>query len=167
MSGADQNEKQLSQGEYLDLWKHFQEEASQIKSRMWTITAWLYALLTGLLGFLVKSFIPLPKEQSSETGKIFFVQPNLVIIMIIVGIPLCLFTISMIYFYGTHIVASWKRANYILEKYKGLKSVWDLEDAKDLKTPVIPNEAKWLIGLTIGFAVVYSIILAIAAGKML
>ncbi len=47
-------ENTLTKQDYLDLWKFSSEDTAKIKDKLWTIASWLYALMSGLLGFLTK-----------------------------------------------------------------------------------------------------------------
>ena len=44
----------LEKKDYVDLWRYFSEDTAKIKDKFWTIASWLYALMSGLLGFTVK-----------------------------------------------------------------------------------------------------------------
>lgn len=44
----------LTKQDYLDLWKHFSEDTAKIKDKLWTIASWLYALMSGLMAFMLE-----------------------------------------------------------------------------------------------------------------
>ena len=44
----------LTKQDYLDLWKFFSEDTSKIKDKLWTIASWLYALMSGLMAFMLE-----------------------------------------------------------------------------------------------------------------
>ena len=43
--------------DYLELWKFFAERGDYYKDKMWTITMWLFALLGGILGYMMQHFM--------------------------------------------------------------------------------------------------------------
>ena len=44
----------LTKQDYLDLWKFFSEDTAKIKDKLWTIASWLYALMSGLMAFMLE-----------------------------------------------------------------------------------------------------------------
>ena len=103
--------------DYLDLWKQFEEDANKAKDRLWTITSWLYALMSGLMAFLLD-------QQNHNKILIPFGAGT--------GILLSLYTWYMSKELGRHIKKHWDRANKIREeKITGLTEVWDLKPPDD------------------------------------
>ena len=149
----------LDKNDYINLLKHYQQDSSTIKGRLWTITTWLYILLTGLLGFIAKFLTSLSDNETNNSDG-FFIEPEIVLILCIIGIGLCWFARIMILSYGRHIIVSWKRSNFLLTKNKELLEMWEsgYVDQKTKKMPDLPPEVKKLNGLTIGLGMIYCLI---------
>ena len=111
------SEYKLINHDYLDLWKFFSEDTAKIKDKLWTIASWLYALMSGLMAFMLD-------DKAGEFRPL----------MGIVGIFLSLYTCFMIYEYSIHITGGWRVTTFLVGKIDGLKHVWES------RKPVFKND---------------------------
>lgn len=110
----EQAESELNKLDHYDLWKYISNDTAKVKDKLWTISSWLYALMSGLMGFIVKHYME--KGISGE-------QVGLVSIFILCGLGLSVFTCLMIWQYGLHVRSGWIRANGIALKIDGLTAL--------------------------------------------
>ncbi len=137
----------LSDKDYLDLWKFFSEDTAKIKDKLWTIASWLYALMSGLLGFMFKFKPDSPVDQ-------WMIWP-----MAIAGIFLSIYTWYMIREYGKHVRTGWKVTDFLRTKIEGLDEIWDSKktDKEDDEqtVPLFARRLQWLaLAYGIGFVAV-------------
>ena len=158
---------------YLELWKFFAERGDAYKDKMWTITIWLYALLGGILGYMMSNFMGggLNKENESVNDVWMIAEPGLSIIFSIFAILFCIYIVITIKEYGEHVQHNWNRANYLLVRIDPLPDIWysglseeekqkrmaeqnkSLEDGKGIKAlSTIPRR---LIYVTYGFMLLF------------
>ncbi|GJM35872.1 MAG: hypothetical protein DHS20C18_48730 [Saprospiraceae bacterium] len=148
--------------DHLDLWKYFQDHADHIKERLWTLTAWLLALLTGLLGFITKNGMQFGADRIVDGQvKPFVTDPVLVCVLSILGLILCGYMYLLQDAYGNHILSNWEKANRILAKYPDLKEIV-LGDQKLKPTPVYVKDAVYLIRLTSSFGGIFIIVIIVS-----
>jgi hypothetical protein len=138
----------LKEQDFLALWQYFSEDAAKIKDKLWTIASWLYALMSGLLGFVVKYQI-----EGKETSVFWTVA------MGAVGIALSYYTWYMIEQYGKHIRTGWNVTAYLRTQIKGMEAIWasrksdDKDDGEGVPRFVRPLQ--WLaVGYGVGFFLV-------------
>jgi hypothetical protein len=112
----------LKEQDYLDLWKYFSEDTAKIKDKLWTIASWLYALMSGVMGFVVKYQI----EGKAAGDNAFWLKA-----MALTGILLSLYTIFMIREYGLHIRSGWKMTDFLRGKIDGLPEIWESRKHKE------------------------------------
>jgi hypothetical protein len=101
------NQEALNKQDYLDLWKFFSEDTAKIKDKLWTIASWLYALMSGLMAYML----------DAEAGEL---RP----VIGVVGIILSIYTCYMICQYGIHIRNGWNATNYLKTKIGGMEEIW-------------------------------------------
>lgn len=120
------SEKQipLKPEDYLDLWKYFSDDAAKMKDKLWTIASWLYALMSGLLGVVVKYLLDRPEAT---------VDPLLLAIILLSGVGLSVYTCLMIWQYGMHVRTGWNRTNFIAGKIAGFQEIWDHDKVLTVK----------------------------------
>ncbi|MCE7044313.1 hypothetical protein [Dyadobacter sp. CY312] len=144
-----------SDADYLDLWKHFQQDAADIKQKMWTIASFLYTGLASILGYLVKDYGILTSSWQS---------PSIIAFISLSGFAAAIYGRFMLTSYGKHIQTSWNRANYIRDKHLiYLNLVWYLGNLKTTSSQnKIPNETTRLNIILSVFKVLFFIVFAIA-----
>lgn len=134
-------DKTLSKADYLDLWKFFSDDTAKIKDKLWTIASWLYALMSGLMAFMLD-------EKAEE------LRP----VMGVVGISLSVYTGYMIQQYGMHVRSGWNVSDFLRTKIVGLEEVWQNRHrpAKaDTGGDGLPKFARNLKWLAVGYGVVF------------
>lgn len=120
----------LKPDDYLELWPYFSNRGDSYKDKLWNITIWLYALLTGILGYMISNFTSLAateevQEVAGETASSpLITEPTLAIVFALFALLFCLYIILTIKEYGEHIQHNWNRANHLLEKIQGLPKIW-------------------------------------------
>jgi hypothetical protein len=163
--------KEKTDKDDLVLWKHFQEDANKIKERMWTITTWLFTLITGLIGFIFKFFTILGNSDNDQISSGIFLEPLIVILLGIVGLFICIFTYQMVSSYGKHITTCWKRSNFILRRNPDLLIMWKsgfknpFDELKD--PPNLPLESKRIFWLITAFGIIFLIISMLATSQII
>ncbi|MCF2490254.1 hypothetical protein [Dyadobacter sp. CY347] len=153
-----ENKYTLSDKDYVELWKHFNEDTEKIKDKLWTIASWLYGLMSGLLAFIVSYYTD--KGEGREN--------TLVFVMLLVGFLLSIYTCLMVSEYGKHVRSGWKKTNRLSDKIAGLgevigrqsdsnthrKGIWALLYGKD-EEEGLPPFAQRLVWLACGYALVF------------
>jgi len=147
--------------DYYTIWQYFQQDASRIKEKMWSIASWLFTLLGTILGYMAK------ENQILSTS---WKDPSVVMVISSIGIGVALYGRYMLRSYGFHIQSSWDRANYIRDKQlKEVKEIWFLGDKEKIdeiyhppKEAILPKEAKILITILWGFGILFLAILALS-----
>jgi len=141
---------------YLELWKYFTDDATQIKDKMWTMATWLYTGLTGLLGFIVNNFINFDSDN-------WITKPELTAIACAAGILLGCYAMYMIYQYGRHIRSGWNRADYLRKRIEGFSEIWCLGNKEDIEKDIsgdtnftnLPPVARRLVVLAGAYTIVF------------
>ena len=110
--GRNQNDPKI-----YELWKFYFEDGEKVKDRLWSISLWLYALLSGILAYSFENISELKKIDASF--QIEFILPS------VVGVMLSLYASWMITIYGLHIRTSWQRTEFLRNKSTLLKTSWD------------------------------------------
>ena len=139
---------QLKDQDYLDLWKYYSEDTAKIKDKLWTIASWLYALMSGLLGFVVKYSL----ESNAD---IFFT-----IATTAAGMGLSYYTYIMIQEYGKHVRNGWKVVRKIQDKFEGFGDLWKDNNKDEVPFPAFATRLMILaLGYGLGFflALVYAV----------
>lgn len=127
----------LKDQDYLDLWKYYSEDTAKIKDKLWTIASWLYALMSGLMGFIAKYQIELEDQVETAIGKHLSFWS---IAMAMAGFVLSLYTAYMIREYGWHIKGGWRITDSLIDKIGGLKEVWE---SRKKRKSTKKEEKKW------------------------
>lgn len=166
---------------YLELWKFFANRGDSYKDKMWNITIWLYALLAGILGYMMSNFMGhrLNKEIETSINPGLIAEPELSILFSIFALLFCGYIVLTIKEYGEHVQHNWNRANYLLEKLKGLPEIWYSGlDAEEIETRLhanakreagnhwlmaLPTVPRRLVYLTFGMMALFLAILVLAA----
>lgn len=136
------HQEALNKQDYLDLWKFFSEDTAKIKDKLWTIASWLYALMSGLMAYMLD-------EKAGELRPVIGV----------VGILLSIYTCYMIHQYGTHIRTGWNVTAYLRTKIEGLEEIWQHrysspnEDSPDGNS--LPGFARNLMLLAAGYGLAF------------
>lgn len=147
-------DKEIKSIDYFELWKYFSEDAAHIKDKLWTISSWLFTLLSGILGFIAKNF---------EQGLINFTEPVLIAVAALIGLIMSIYTFYMITEYGKHIRTAWNRTNFLRNKIEGLQEVWESghknSQPPEQKTDSIPPFVKRLRWLALSFMLAFVIVL--------
>ena len=131
---------QLKDQDYLDLWKYTSEDTAKIKDKLWTIASWLYALMSGLLGFVVKYSL----ESNAD---IFFS-----IATTAAGMGLSYYTYIMIQEYGKHVRNGWKVVRKIQDKFEGFGDLWKDNNKDEVPFPAFATRLMILaLGYGLGF----------------
>jgi len=127
--------------DYLDLWKFYNEDTAKIKDKLWTIASWLYALMSGLMGFMLE-------DKAEEFRPV----------MGVVGIFLSIYTGYMVQQYGMHVRTGWNVTDFLRTKIGGLDEVWQhryrparAESGGD-RLPGFARNQRWL---AVGYGVVF------------
>lgn len=165
--------------DYLELWQYFANRGDSFKDKMWNITIWLYALLTGILGYMASNFTSLATttkeaEGVTATADPLITEPALAIVFSLFAILFCLYIIVTIKEYGEHIQHNWNRADHLLEQIEGLSEIWysgiskEEQAKRDEKRTASKAGKKWLkavpeipkrlIYLTLGMMLVFKVI---------
>jgi hypothetical protein len=97
------------------LWSHFSEDAAKVKDKLWTISAWLFSLLGGILAFI---------GQNLSENQVAFKNPNTIVLVAISGLVLSCYTWWMIYENGKHLRIAWDRTNYLRSKMPQVEMAW-------------------------------------------
>lgn len=154
--------KPLDESQALDLWKYLEDRADQIKERMWTITGWLFVLMTGLLGVIADKCLELgPSRIAKGQEQPWLSDPAMAAILSVLGLFLCGYTRFMQRAYGRHVLSNWERANRILQGYPALKAVC-LGEAPVTPVPKEPHDAVRLGAITFGLGFVFLTIFVVA-----
>ncbi len=119
------SEYTLINHDYLDLWKFFSEDTAKIKDKLWTITSWLYALMSGLMAFMLD-------DKAGEFRPL----------MGVVGIFLSIYTCIMIYEYGIHITGGWRTTVFLAQRIDGLKPALDGRNPKQKGKQEVKSETR-------------------------
>jgi hypothetical protein len=155
--GKDKTHKTAipSDADYLDLWKHFQQDAADIKQKMWTIASFLYTGLASILGYLVKDYGILTSS---------WLSPSIIAFISFSGFTASIYGKYMLTSYGKHIQTSWNRANYIRDNHLiYLNLIWYLGNPKTtISQDKIPDETKRLNIILSVFKVLFFIVFIIA-----
>ena len=69
-------ENALTKQECLDIWKFFSEDTAKIKDKLWTITSWLYALMSGLRAFMLEDKAEYFRQVMGVTERKVFSTSN-------------------------------------------------------------------------------------------
>ncbi len=164
---------------YLELWQHFANRGDAYKDRLWNIIIWLYALLAGILGYMMSNFMGyrLNKDlEATETDpKTLILEPELSALFACFALLFCVYIVITIREYGEHIQHNWNRASYVLEQIEGLADIWyagldkkEIERRKKEREQslagknwlqALPTIPQRLIYLTAGFALIFLLIL--------
>ena len=165
--------------EYLELWQFFAERGDYYKDKMWTITMWLFALLGGILGYMMKNFMGgrINKDGSVDESVWLIAEPGLCLIFSLFAIFFCKYIISTIKDYGNHIQHNWNRANYLLVKIEPLPELWyTTTDQQKINEEIEKNNEgmrkgndidelsaipRRLISFTMGFRAIFILIMAL------
>jgi hypothetical protein len=129
----------------LEVWKYFNEEANNIKDKLWTIASWLYALMGGILALIAKNL-----DETDHS----FSYPLMILVLSLVGIALSLYTWWMIKMYGWHVRTCWDRSNFLRKRVNGLDEIWKSgvrENARKDDPNRIPFFARRLLVLDLLF----------------
>lgn len=163
MSQPEVNVSQpLDDRQALDLWKYLQDRADQIKERMWTITGWLFALMTGLLGVIADKCVDLgPSRIGEDQEQPWLVEPAMAACLSALGLFLCGYTLFMQRAYGHHVISNWVQANRILQGYPALRAVC-LGEGPIKPVPDRLRDAVRLATLTFVLGFVFLTILVVA-----
>jgi hypothetical protein len=158
----ESNKVTLAKGEdYLDLWKHFQQDASDVKQKMWTIASFLYTGLATVLGYLITHHGILTSNWK---------EPSTIAFISLVGLAGSEYGRYMLMSYGKHIQAGWDRADFIRGKYlKYLTEVWYLGKSEGLHSSQrkIPKETTTLTTILWAFTAILSMVSIVALGMLL
>jgi hypothetical protein len=135
-------ENTLNKQDYLDLWKFFSEDTAKIKDKLWTIASWLYALMSGLMAFMLE-------EKAAEFRPV----------MGVVGVFLSIYTGYMIQQYGMHVRTGWNVTDFLRTKIEGMEEVWE-HRYRPAKADAgggdgLPGFARNLRWLAVGYGVVF------------
>lgn len=96
-------------GHALDVYRFHQERAETIRSRLWTILAWLAAAQGAILAFTVKELSV--GVRLSPGVQIAVGQPPLVLALALLGIALSRYMLAIIDDGSRHIESNWRRAD--------------------------------------------------------
>jgi hypothetical protein len=129
-------------GMNFQLWSHFSEDAAKVKDKLWTISAWLFSLLGGILAFI---------GQNLSENQVAFKNPNTIVLVAISGLVLSCYTWWMIYENGKHLRIAWDRTNYLRSKMPQVEMAWQAgkeanngQNGTDTGMPPFVNRLLWL-----------------------
>ncbi len=153
--------KQLGLEEVFQLHSAYEEAASKVKSRTWTITTWVLTLEAALIAFSVEFYT----EQLGDRG-LLLIQ----LAIAIVGVALCAFLLFLIKDQGNHLKEYWisqRKLQSSNTKLGGL-ALADPEDlTKPVKFPPFCTRLIWLVALfAVGFVMLFAIMWHLADRRL-
>lgn len=104
----------LTPNDYLDLWKHFQARADDLKAEMFERVTWILGIASALIAFAI-----------GEPGNAKSVASAFVAVLSAIGLALCAYALIIINEYAKHIQRNWARADECLKLVSGLAEIWN------------------------------------------
>lgn len=133
------NDKSVSDQEnkddYLGLYKHFEDTASNVKGAMFKNLTWIFGIASGLLAFIYSYAL----KEPITNPQIPFSQVSILILF--AGVFICIYAVVSIFESAHHIKSNWDMAEKCKSKVPALVEV--------IGAQVISNEAGWLYGVMI------------------
>lgn len=95
----------LTEQNYLDLWKYFDQKASEIKGAMFTTTTWIIGFAAALLGFLFAKLM--------DHNPVVALIPISLLMKLVSysGMVLCIYAFFAIHESAKHIKSNWRYAD--------------------------------------------------------
>ena len=108
------NEYELKDRDYLELWKHYEDSADSVKESMFGNTTWLVGIASAILGFILSQFLEF------KPGEIIIKQPAFGLLASAVGALVSVYAVLMLNEFGKHIRTNWDNADYCRDRLLGL-----------------------------------------------
>jgi heme/copper-type cytochrome/quinol oxidase subunit 2 len=157
---------EITNEDYLDLWKYFQDRADGLKDKLWTIATWLLLLILGILGYIVKNFL------GSKPNEALITNAPLSIIFSVFALSICFYVLLIIKDYGRHIGTNWDRASILRRKIKHFDEIWYLrekekKDGELIKSTSRTDPCKHLFWITIAIIVIFLVIIVLSLSNLI
>jgi hypothetical protein len=110
-------EYKLTEKDYLDLWKYFQEKATSVKGAMFQTITWIIGFAAALLAF------GFAKVTDFDPSKAVIPLPWLMVGISIAGFFICSFAFLALNESAKHIKRNWDYADNCLRNIKGLSEI--------------------------------------------
>jgi hypothetical protein len=154
-------EYKLTDKDYVDLWKYFQDKATSIKGAMFNTITWIIGFAAALLGFVFA------KLADFDSSKAAIPLPMLMISISIAGMVICLFAFFALNESAKHIQDNWGYADNCKQNIEALRNIVGAKEAEK-KEKEAENKKKFMkiwyqLAIVVGlFLVAFIVITAFA-----
>ena len=107
----------LTENNYLDLYKYFDEKASKVKGAMFSTITWIIGFAAALLGFMFS------KLSESYPVQAALPRSKVIVVLSIAGIILCAYAFFALRESAKHIQNNWRYADRCKKKIKALEEI--------------------------------------------
>jgi hypothetical protein len=112
----------LQDDDYLELWKHFQGRADDVKEAMFNSVTWSVGFSAAILGYIISTQVNLANLSIGA--------PKAVLGASVIGLLLCLYSWILVHESRKHIRRNWDYADTCKHQVEGLDAILKIEPEK-------------------------------------